>query len=162
MFFIIVLAFLLAFIAYFFGIRINTSSSIPVGFYKLKKLPPKTDSYVIFCPPQNEDFYIARSRGYINAGFCPGGYGHLVKKILAAKDDIVSVTKDGVVVNGKLLSYSKPFTQDIHGYKLRQLIGNTYLLSDNQIFLMTDQDRLSFDSRYFGPVDRKQIISVII
>ena len=34
-------------------------------------------------------------------------------------------------------------------------------LKDNQVLLMSDYNPLSFDGRYFGPINRAQIRSVI-
>lgn len=148
-------------IFYLSGVRVNTSESIPLGIYKLDDSPLEIGSYVILCPNKLAVFRIAKERGYINAGFCPGGYGHLLKKILAAKNDVVSVTKNGVLVNGVLLPYSKPYLKDSHGRPLNQIKGGEFILNEHQYFLMTDQSNSSFDSRYFGPVDKEQIISVI-
>jgi type IV secretory pathway protease TraF len=38
----------------------------------------------------------------------PGGYGHRMKRVLAAKDAAVTITDDGVRVHGELLPYSAP------------------------------------------------------
>ena len=60
---------------YIAGARINTTQSIPVGLYWTSGLPITKGAYVLFCPPEANVFAVAKARGYIGAGFCPGGYG---------------------------------------------------------------------------------------
>ena len=75
------------------GARINTTKSIPVGLYWTSSAPVEKGAYVLFCPPQAGVFDDAKARGYIGAGFCPGGYGYMMKRVLAAKDDAVTVSR---------------------------------------------------------------------
>jgi conjugative transfer signal peptidase TraF len=88
------------------GIRINTTSSIPVGLYRTSDVPMEKGAHVLFCPPPHFNrgvFELARERGYIGAGFCPGGYGYMMKRVLAVGRDVVNIDVDGVRVNGQLL-----------------------------------------------------------
>ena len=73
------------------GIYINTTPSLPVGFYKVVDEPIANGAYVAFCPPQNAVFDMARDRSYINRGDCPGGYGLLLKRVFAQSGDTVSI-----------------------------------------------------------------------
>jgi conjugative transfer signal peptidase TraF len=75
---------LLTAVGYAAGARINTTRSIPAGLYWASSAPVGKGAYVMFCPPQAAVFADARERGYIGAGVCPGGYGYLMKRILAA------------------------------------------------------------------------------
>ena len=75
-------------LAYAAGIRLNTTPSIPLGVYRLTNEPIVKGAYVLFCPPPAAVFDMAKARGYLGAGYCPGGYGHLMKKILAVQDDV--------------------------------------------------------------------------
>jgi len=59
--------------AHLAGARINSSHSIPRGLYWTSSTPVAPGRYVMFCPPQLGVFEEARRRGYIGAGFCPGG-----------------------------------------------------------------------------------------
>jgi len=90
------------------GACINSTKSIPVGLYWLSSEPVEKGAYVMFCPPPIGVFDEAKARGYLGAGFCPGGYGYLMKRVLAAKDDAVTITDEGVRVNGELLPHSAP------------------------------------------------------
>ncbi|CAE6823220.1 hypothetical protein R69658_05945 [Paraburkholderia aspalathi] len=143
------------------GARINTSKSIPLGLYWTTSVPVAKGEYVIFCPPQRAVFTDARDRGYIGSGFCPGDYGYMMKKVLAAKGDTVAVTPAGVTVNGDLLPHTKPLPADSAGRPLPHMSDERYTLGDSELLLMTDRSATSFDARYFGPVTRAQVKAVI-
>jgi len=143
------------------GARINTTRSIPLGLYWASSKPVEKGDYVMFCPPPLVVFDIAKERGYIRAGFCPGGYGYMMKRVLAAKNDAVSVADEGVRVNGQLLPLSTVIKADLGGHPLPRYQADSYTLNEYQVLLMTDVNPLSFDSRYFGPINRSQIKTVI-
>ncbi len=147
--------------AIIYGIRINTTTSYPVGIYLLTNAPIEKGSLVIFCPENNRAFRQARERGYIGAGFCPDGYGYMIKKLLATKNDKVEISTLGVFVNGELLPNSKPMATDSEGQFLPHLEYNIAALADNSVLLMSDYNPKSFDARYFGVIDKANIISVI-
>ena len=152
---------LLGAMAYASGARINSTRSIPVGVYWLSSDPVVKGAYVIFCPPQTGVFDEAKARGYIGAGFCPGEYGYLMKRVLAAKNDAVSITAEGVRVNGELLPLSTPIEADSAGRPLPRFQSDRFTLSGSELLLMSDVSGISFDGRYFGPIDRSQIKGVI-
>jgi len=148
--------------SYLAGARINTTRSIPVGLYWASNAPIVKNAYAMFCPTQNAIFAEAKTRGYITTGLCPGGYGYLMKKILAAKNDTVLITPAGVRVNGVLLPLSVPVAIDPSGRPLPHHDAKAYTLSTNQVLMMSDVNGKSFDGRYFGPIDIAQIQTVII
>jgi conjugative transfer signal peptidase TraF len=143
------------------GGRLNISASIPLGLYWVTHAPVETGQYVMFCPPENRIFDDARARGYIEAGFCPGDFGHLMKKVLAAKGDVIAVTAKGVTVNGGLLPYSVPLLADGIGRPLPHQPDAPHTLGPSELLLMTDVSPTSFDARYFGPIARDQVTAVI-
>lgn len=144
------------------GARVNTTGSIPVGLYWKSGKPAEKGDYVMVCPPPSGAFDLARERGYLPAGLCPGGYGYLMKRIAAAENDTVTIAEDGVRVNGRLLPFSRPLKADRTGRPLPRYRADRYTLNERQVLLMTDRNPLSFDGRYFGPIDRSRIKSVII
>jgi conjugative transfer signal peptidase TraF len=143
------------------GARINTTRSIPIGLYWTSSAPAEKGAYVLFCPPQASVFDDAKGRGYIGAGFCPGGYGFMMKRILAAQNDAISIAEDGVRVNGKLLPLSAPIRNDKDGRPLPRYPSSSFRLGNADVLLISDVSATSFDGRYFGPVSRSQIKSVI-
>ncbi len=152
--------FLLSAVAYALGIRLNTTPSIPVGVYRLTDDPIVNGSYVYFCPPPAPVFELAKERGYISAGLCPGGYGHLMKKTLAVKGDVVAIGTNGVHVNGLLLPLSIPVLADGAGRPLPKF-ETSKVLGNDEFLPMADNNGSSFDGRYFGTINRTQIEGVI-
>ena len=126
---------------YLSGGRINTSSSIPIGLYWIKKDPIQIGEYVIFCPPQNELFKEALIRGYIDSGFCPSGFGYMMKRVLALHGDTVSINPLGVWVNNQFIGKSMPYKKDEQGRLMPKL--NLH------------------DARYFGLIKQNQVKAVI-
>lgn len=143
------------------GARINTTKSIPIGLYWTSSEPVEKGTYVLWCPPKASVFDDAKERGYIGAGFCAGGYGYMMKRVLAAKSDSVTVTDDGVRVNGELLPLSKPIKADSAGRPLPRFQADHYTLSNSEVLLMSDVSGTSFDGRYFGPIKLSQVKTVI-
>lgn len=143
------------------GVRVNTTKSIPVGLYWITQEPVEKGAYVTFCPPPVGVFDDAKERGYIGAGFCPGGFGLMMKRVLAAKDDLIAVTPEGVTVNSQLLPLSAPLVSDKAGRALPRYQSARYTLGNAELLLMSDVSGTSFDGRYFGPINRNQIEAVI-
>lgn len=143
------------------GGRFNSTRSIPLGLYWLTDTPVAKDAYVIFCPPVSPLFDEARARGYISAGFCPGNYGFMMKRVLATGSDRVEMTGEGVRINGKHLPASAPLNADKAGRVMPRYPSGAYTLGKSELLLMSDVSGTSFDSRYFGPVDSSHVKGVI-
>ncbi|EGY29990.1 conjugative transfer signal peptidase TraF [Candidatus Regiella insecticola 5.15] len=143
------------------GGRLNTSSSMPLGLYWITDKPMTKGEYVIFCPPLQTAFKEAKRRGYIGFGLCPGNYSYMMKKIVTLQGDNIAITAQGVSVNDTLLPHTTPLPTDRAGQPLPQISIASYTLSESELLLMTEHSPTSFDSRYFGPVNKTQIVSVI-
>ncbi|MER0204509.1 MAG: conjugative transfer signal peptidase TraF [Nitrosomonas sp.] len=142
------------------GIYINTTPSLPVGFYKVVDEPIVSGAYVAFCPPQGAVFDMAMDRSYINQGNCPGGYGLLLKSVFAQSGDTVSIDQAGIFVNGKHLPNSAQLTADPEGQPLPQYRLQA-VLDDAEYLLLSDLNPQSFDARYFGLIAHSQIKQVV-
>ena len=138
------------------GIYINTTPSLPVGFYRIVDEPIVSGAYVAFCPPQNAVFDMAKDRSYINRGDCPGGYGLLLKRVFAQSGDSVSIDQAGIFVNGEHLPNSAQLKTDAEGHALPQYRLKA-VLEDSEYLLLSDLNPQSFDARYFGLIPRDQI-----
>lgn len=156
----LIILFTLFTIPFVLGIRINVTKSIPIGIYIVTNQIPQKNDYVIFCPSDIEIFYEAYKRGYINKGLCPNEYGYMMKKIVATEGDMISISKKGVEVNDSLLPFSTPLLTDLQDKALPQLNVNK-ILDKDEILLMSDISKTSFDARYFGVSNKKQIQGVI-
>src|ERR1700753_428396 len=129
---------LLAIIAWMSVIRMNTTGTYPRGVYLMMNAPIVKGAMVIFCPPDTPVFHQAKERGYIGAGFCPGGTSYMIKKILATAHDRVEMTNDGVFVNGALLPNSKPMKVDLEGRALLPIKADITALEEHSVLLMSD------------------------
>lgn len=143
--------------AYASGVRYNGSPSYPMGFYLLKRLDrtPELGALVFACPPDTEAFREARRRHYIGQGTCPAGYTPIIKKVAAEPGDVVEVGF-AVSVNSVLQRKTDVAATDVQGRPLEPYQGG--VIAPNHYLLLSDFYAGSFDSRYFGPLHRRQII----
>jgi conjugative transfer signal peptidase TraF len=100
-------------------------------------------------------------RGYFGPGFCPGRSDYLMKRVWGLPGDRVSVQSDGVWINGARVPNSAPLASDQAGRPLPQYRAHDVVLLPGQYLLLSELHPRSFDGRYFGAVDRKQIVAVI-
>ncbi len=136
-------------IAFFSGVRINTSYSLPMGIY-LRTADP-TAPYIEFCP---EGRFAAESseRGYRTRGLCPDGAVPLLKPVVATEGDRVDVSNEGIAVNGRLLPQTAPVAHDRLGRTLQSWPVGAYLVGAGQVWVASTYNRGSYDSRYMGPI----------
>lgn len=146
---------------YMTGMRLNLTSSLPKGLYWTTHSPLGQGSYVMFCPPMERAFAEAASRHYFWPGNCPGGFRPLLKRVAGLPGDVVAVADDGVRLNGRLLPWSKPLVLDLGRRPLPRLAGKDFALQEDQLWVMSDTQPHSFDSRYFGPIERAWVRAVV-
>ena len=133
-------------------IIINTSPSMPPGFYIRCNDSLKVGSIVDFKMPES-------ARGYIRQRTrkeCDNWY--LLKPIIAGPGDFVDTTCDRVIINGHTVANMPPKV-DIAGNCLPRWCEARILRLD-EFFVLSDRIPNSFDSRCFGPIKRIQIEAV--
>jgi len=159
--FLILSPLLLLGLALLAGFRFNHTHSFPAGvFYWTAPKAPEVGDLVIFDPPDTPLFRLARERGYVGSGgFRP--YERMLKGLVAIGGDAVTIDDAGVTVNGRRLENSKPMSVDAAGRPLPVWHLEGYRLSPGEVLLMSDHSPLRFDGRYFGPIPRAQIRSVV-
>jgi len=143
------------------GARFNPSKSVAQGLYWQVNQPIEQGAYVLVCPPDSAIFQLAKQRGYLTGGFCPNNYSGMMKFVAAATGDEIKISQTGIQVNGQLLTHSKPLKTDPGGRALPAFELNNYRLAENELLLIGDVSPVSFDSRYFGLIDRAQIQGVV-
>src|SRR5215469_10566975 len=132
-----------------FGIRINTSASLPLGFY-VTGMNGQSD-LIEFCPV--EPFAsLAIKRGYRDGGNCLDGGAPLLKPVVARPGDVVELSERGIGVNGKLLPKTEPLNQDAKGRQMPHWPFGRYWVSQGTLWVASSYNARSLDSRYFGPV----------
>src|SRR5215472_8402905 len=132
------------------GIRINLTSSLERGFYIVSRKP--SAMLLEFCP-EGEAATTSLQRGYrTQGGTCPDGGSPLMKPIAAVSGDRVEVTSHGIRVNGKLIPNSAAHARDHRGRPLNPWPNGEYIVPTGDIWVISDFNSWSFDSRYFGPI----------
>ena len=131
------------------GVRINYSPSLPIGLYLTSNDP--TSTLIEFCPA--EPFAgLAISRGYRERGVCHDGATPLMKPVVARAGDIVTLSEQGIAMNGNLLPNTAPRTTDSQGRPLIPWPFGRYAVAPNTVWVASSHHPRSFDSRYFGPI----------
>jgi len=143
------------------GARFNPSKSVAQGLYWQVNQPIEKGAYVLVCPPNTAIFQLAKQRGYLTGGFCEHHYSGMMKWVAASTGDEITISQTGIQVNGELLPHSKPLKTDPGGRPMPQIVLNAYRLKENELLLIGDVSPASFDSRYFGLIDRAQIKGVV-
>lgn len=133
-------------------IVINTTASLPKGLYIRSADGP----LITFCP--TEPFgSLSVKRGYRAAGRCPDGGSPLLKPVVAKAGDVVDIGPYGVSVDGKTLWNSAALTTDSGGRDMPVIEYGDYPVTSGEVWVVSSYDWRSFDSRYFGGVQEKDI-----
>ncbi|KRR29136.1 S26 family signal peptidase [Bradyrhizobium retamae] len=130
----------------------NASGSAPLGFYYLEQRLPAHGELALFRPPPAIELLI------IAHGVLPGPVP-LLKQVAAAGGDEVCRAKapiESVLVNGKVIV--EVLQNDRGGRPLPTWEGCLRLV-EGEFFLLQPHPH-SFDSRYFGPVLRCDVLGV--
>jgi len=125
------------------------------------------------------------SRGDIVVFYSPYDGARLVKRVIGLPGDRIELRNDVLILNGVPVDYeplSPEFTRDMPStdrandlFSTEELPGRShaiaeipgaramrsfgpYLVPPGHYFMMGDNRDNSFDSRYYGPVNRKQIV----
>jgi conjugative transfer signal peptidase TraF len=140
------------------GLRVNLTGSIPPGIYRTVASTITRGTIVLVCLPVDVA-RPARARGYIPVGSCADGSAPIGKPVAAVAGDTVTVGDVGVIVNGKLLTNSRPLRRDSRGAQLANLRIANHLVGIDELWLVSSRSARSFDSRYFGPITRSAVRS---
>ena len=142
------------------GLRVNLTGSIPVGMYHV--VGDATELHrgdvVLACLPARVAA-LAHARGYIpGGGHCEGGTAPIGKLVMALPGDTVMVGPAGLAVNGATVQWSRPLDHDRAGRPLPHLSIGRSLVDARSIWLIGSSS-YSFDSRYFGPIPRSNVLA---
>ncbi|SFK98055.1 conjugative transfer signal peptidase TraF [Nitrosomonas aestuarii] len=142
------------------GVYLNTTASLPVGFYRIVDEPIAKGTYVAFCPPQMDGFSRAVENGVLFSGGCPGGYGQLLKQVYAVENDHVQIDRAGIRINGRLLPNTAQVATNPAVIQLPPYTLNA-VLDAFEYLLLADLHPHSLDARYFGLTHRANILHVV-
>ena len=142
------------------GLRLNLTESLPRGVYRTITEEPRRGSIVVVCLPL-EAAELARERGYLGPGSCPGGVRGLGKIVLATGGDVVAHREKGIAVNQKPILSSRTLTLDSRQRALPHYPWGEYVLGSREFWLFSPYRPNSYDSRYFGPVSASHVVAVL-
>ncbi len=140
------------------GFRLNLSNSQPIGLYREVSGQWGRGDLVFSCLPQSAAA-IAVERGYLstNAVNC-GGHTPVLKRVMALPGDDVQITNQ-VWINGEPVPNTALLPADTLGRKFDIASGGQVV--DGQVWLIGNEIKYSWDSRYFGPVDQSLIMAKV-
>ncbi len=141
-------------------LRFPRTNSVPLGPYWLAERasdggPIRPGNLVLVCLPEAAGA-LGRARRYLRSGDCPGSAEPVGKHVVAVAGDRVLLTTSGLRVNGRLLVDSTVQSVDSAGRPLDHVSGRSFLLGEEQLWLFSPHP-LSWDSRYYGPVNERQV-----
>jgi conjugative transfer signal peptidase TraF len=125
----------------------NASASAPIGLYRVTSGALERGDLVLV-RPTNHIAKLAAERRYLPMGV------PLIKRIAAMGGDDVCVFNGAVIINGEI--GARQLEVDHEGRPMPRWDECRALDADEIFLLLKPAD--SFDSRYFGPVPRPQII----
>ena len=130
---------------------VNTSASLPFGFYRVTKVANlKRGDVLRTCLPDTLSQFAVQRR-YLRHGTCPGGSTRVGKPVIAMQGDTVVVSDRYIQVKGHRGFEIPIYEHDRRGRRLSNAIG-THVLPLDTCFLLSTHSALSYDSRYYGPI----------
>lgn len=148
----------LAGVGFIAGLRVNLTPSYPLGLWRIEALARDVavGDRIFICPPLDDAFELARERGYLGHGLCPGWFSPLIKTVVAVAGQHV-VIADDITVDSAPLPHSSIRAADGEGRALAPAIGG--IVPDGQLFLFSEFAG-SYDSRYFGPIPAAGVLGL--
>jgi conjugative transfer signal peptidase TraF len=132
---------------------------MPIGFYRrVRAVVVKRGDLVAVCLPK-PIAVVALQRGYLRTGHCPGEVVPVLKQVIAIPGDRVILTNHAIKINS--VNYTAAFMPTDHNKKpiKKWIVNGCYLSSGYWIYGANDTAN-SWDSRYYGPVNRSAILGV--
>lgn len=152
-----------------YGWSFNATTCMPVGFYQRGPVPKhlKIGDRVFFCPPVNSPAMQQAMSGrwleYAPHGkwHCADGLMPFMKFVVALPGQKVTVTKSGIIANGKRLPNSAVVTRIDDGkLKVIHMPFGTYTVPPGE-FWDYAPGNFAFTSAYYGPVPIKNILGSV-
>jgi conjugative transfer signal peptidase TraF len=129
----------------------NASKSVPIGWYLVAKRKPNLGEIAVIRPPEWIEIY-ASARGYLPL------QTPLLKPVRAIKGSIVCRFGRYVFIDGKRVARAKHLDTN---HRMLPLWNGCQTLKSDDVFML-GMYRDSFDSRYFGPIKRSQILGTAV
>lgn len=131
----------------------NASASAPIGLYRLEPThsPAAGDLVAYRLAPE-------WSRAFAARGYLPAGVP-LLKPVAATAPSVVCRWEQGIFIDGRTVAMARE--RDRAGRPLPRWSG-CITLGPEALFLLAPDVPDALDSRYFGPVDRKDLLGRVM
>jgi conjugative transfer signal peptidase TraF len=124
----------------------NASDSVPIGLYWVRKNQPEIGEIAVIAPPDWVRQF-ASSRGYLPSNVW------LLKPVFASSNSVVCRFGSHVLIDGKHVARAKKLDKQ---QRILPVWKGCRTLKSEEIFVLATPKN-SFDSRYFGPINRDQV-----
>ena len=131
----------------------NATASAPVGLYEVRSQATFARGELVLIRPPQWVRLFAAARGYL-PDTVP-----MAKQIAAQNGDTVCRAQDAITINHHIVA--RALFADRDGRTLPTWSG-CHRFGKDEIFLLMDSVRASFDSRYFGPVPTTAIVGKLV
>lgn len=131
----------------------NASGSLPIGLYRLEPTRAAAAGDLVAYRPTPE-----WSRAFAARGYLPGGVP-LLKPVAATAPSVVCREGLRIVLDGRTVAMA--LERDRAGRPLPRWRG-CIALGPEAVFLLAPNVPDALDSRYFGPVDRRNLLGRIV
>lgn len=138
--------------------RVVFTPSVPRGLYREVEPGWKRGSLLEFCLCSSVG-NLARTRGYVARGDCPGGVRPVVKVVAGVGGDVVQVGVWDIRINGDALRLSDRQTVDGQGRPVPRVGEGRLVLGEDELWLHSSEHPRGLDSRLCGPVSRWQVVT---
>jgi conjugative transfer signal peptidase TraF len=136
-----------------YQIRYNTSHSAPLGWYAVVPVRDVRIGALVLARLPIGAAMLAEERGYLPRTV------PVLKRIAATGPHMVCAIDSRITVDGVLAV--RTLARDSAGRPLGHWMG-CRRLTTNELFLLNTESAASFDSRYFGPIARSDVIGKAI
>jgi len=135
------------------GILINYESSMPRGFFiEVEEEPKAGDVAILRLPPYWQDF--AKRRNMT-------AWDKVFKYVRAGEGDRVAINTEGIMVNDELLPNSAQLSKDSKGRDMPPFSMEERTLKAGEFVVLSNDHKKGFDSRYYGVVNRSNVLSKV-
>jgi conjugative transfer signal peptidase TraF len=136
-----------------YRLHFNWTESAPRGLYRESNASLTRGQYVLVSPwPRSlVRLVVVQHHGQLPSVVDPRNLPPLLKHIAALPGDHVSVSGEGVTINGRLWPRSESLAFDHAGRPLTHWPFGEYTVAPGDVWLLSDSAQ-GLDSRYFGPV----------
>ncbi|MGU3457408.1 S26 family signal peptidase [Brevundimonas sp. M1A4_2e] len=131
----------------------NASASLPIGLYRLEPTRAAAAGELVAYRPAPE-----WSRAFAARGYLPDGVP-LLKPVAATPPSVVCRQGLRIVIDGRTVAMA--LEKDRAGRPLPRWSG-CITLGPEAVFLLAPDVPDALDSRYFGPVDRRDLLGRIV